>query len=308
MDIQPPQDLSFLENLPAPEAPRFWDTPHGVCVAWAECGDPAGRPVFFYHGWPSSRLQGAMLHHLALERNLRVITLDRPGIGKSAFVSRRKLMDWPPLIRAFADAHDIGRFAQFAVSGGGPYALACAAVMPERLTASVVLCGAVPLADTGLCGFHPAYRLLALIRWLPGRFFSLPLAVAGRLADGDPEQAPLSWIVGSLAEPDRLLLRAHPGIFRVLAGSFQEGLRQGGRGVMADADIYAQKWNIRLDAIQHPIRYWHGGMDRNIPAAAASGFVSRIPSARLVIDPREGHFSVAIRRAAAAMDHLAAAV
>ncbi len=307
MDAAPPPDLWFLENLPAPGAPRFWDSPHGLRVAWAESGVSTGRPVFFYHGWPSSRLQGSVLHHLALQRNLRVITLDRPGIGESTFVPHRKLTDWPPLIAAFADAHGIGRFAQLAVSGGGPYVLACAAVMPERLTASAVLCGALPLADTGLCGFHPAYRLLSWLRWLPGPVFSLPLMLAGRLAGGDPEQVPLRWIIGSLAEPDRLLLREHSGIFRALAGSFQEGLRQGGRGVMADAEIYAQKWGIRLDAIQHPIRYWHGGMDRNIPAAAVGRFVSRIPSASLVVDPHEGHFSLAVHRAVAAMDHLAAA-
>lgn len=299
--------LAFLQNMPVAEAPRFWESPQGMRVAWAECGDPAGRPLFFYHGWPSSRLQGALLHSLAMERNLRVITLDRPGIGASSFVPHRKLSDWPPMVAAFADALGIGRFAQFAVSGGGPYLLACAAAMPERLTASAVLCGAVPLAGSGMSGFHPAYRILARLRWLPGPVFSMPLMLAARLAGCDPLRPPLRWIIDSLAAADRDLLRASPEVFGVLAGSFREGVRQGGRGVMGDAEIYIQGWEIPYDTIRHPIHYWHGGKDRNIPAAAVKDFVAGIPSAKLVIDPDEGHFSLAIHRAATAMDHLAAA-
>src|SRR5687768_16775195 len=117
------EPLSFLDNLPPITAPSFWEYQPGIRIAWNEYGDPSGDTLFYYHGWPSSRLQARAIHHLALDRGIRVIALDRPGMGKSTRIPGRKLEDWAPLIEAFADAHGIGRFAQLGVSGGGPYVL-----------------------------------------------------------------------------------------------------------------------------------------------------------------------------------------
>ena len=75
---------------------------------------------------------------------------------------------------------------------------------------------------------------------------------------------------------------------------------------MEDGEIYLHNWGIPLEEIRHPIRYWHGGQDRHISAAMAERFVARVAGAVLTIDPEEGHFSLAIHRAAAAMDYLAA--
>jgi pimeloyl-ACP methyl ester carboxylesterase len=108
----------------------------------------------------------------------------------------------------------------------------------------------------------------------------------------------------TLPKADRELLLANPEAQHVLATSFAEGVRQGGRGVMEDADIYLQRWNLPLANIARPIRYWHGGMDRNIGAEMVRKFVAGIPHARLDVDPDEGHFSLAIHRARDAMDHL----
>ena len=299
-------ELGFLRDMPPPEDPRYWLTRDGGRVAWNEYGDPAGRPMIYCHGWPSSRLQARLLHHLARERGIRVLALDRPGMGRSTRQPGRTLASWPALVAGFADALGIGRFAQLGVSGGGPYVLACAAFLPERVAASAVLCGAVPLAGADWRGLHPAYRMLIPLRKLPGPLFNLPLALTGLLATGGFGKAPVSWLLRTLADADRELLLAHPSAQRVLAESLREGIRQGGRGVMADADVYFQDWGIPLDQVRLPIRYWHGGMDRNISVAMARRFVARIPGARLDIDSGEGHFSLAIRRAADAMDHLAA--
>jgi pimeloyl-ACP methyl ester carboxylesterase len=74
---------------------------------------------------------------------------------------------------------------------------------------------------------------------------------------------------------------------------------------MEDAAVYFADWKLPLDRIRLPLRYWHGGRDRNISAEMARRFVEGIPNARLDVDPEEGHFSLAIHRAAAALDHLA---
>ncbi len=290
-----------------PPAPNFWQFSPGKHLAWSEFGDPSGHPVFYHHGWPSSRLQAALAHSLAKERGLRLIAMDRPGMGRSTFEPRRRLDSWPALMESFADHLGIGRFSQLGVSGGAPYVLACAARMPDRLTGSAVLAGAVPLAEItgGPHGLHPLYQLLIPFRKLPAALFS-PLFRAASLATRmNPARFPLSLLMRSLPPEDRHLLTDSPELWNVIARSFREGVRQGGRGVMADADIYFQPLPFDIQSIRHPVRYWHGGNDRNIPLSAVREFTARIPGARLETDDSLGHFSLAWHMAPAALDHLA---
>lgn len=294
-------------NAPADE-PRFWQISPGRRLAWNEYGDPNGFPVMYYHGWPSSRLQAQLAHHLAQQRGLRIIAMDRPGMGRSTFEPGRTLDSWPGLMERFADALGIGKFGQLGVSGGGPYVLACAAGIPERLTGSAVLGGAVLMEESaaGLRGLHPAYRLLIPIRKLPGPVFSPMFRLAGLAARLNPAKPPLSWALRSLAAEDRKLLVDFPGLTDVLTASFQEASHgSGGRGVMTDAAIYFQPLGVDQGTVHHPIRYWHGGEDRNIPIAMVREFTRKIAGAELVVDEGLGHFSLVIQRAAAALDYLA---
>ncbi len=302
------ESLDFLRDLPPSQEPKFWEISPGRRLAWNEYADPNGFPVMYYHGWPSSRLQARLAHHLARERELRIVAMDRPGIGRSTFEAGRTLESWPDLIQRFADALGIGKFGQLGVSGGGPYVLACAARIPERLTGSVVLGGAVLMDESagGLRGLHPAYRLLIPIRKLPGAVFSPILRLAGLAARLNPARPPLSCVLRSLAAEDRKLLLDFPGLTEVLTASFQEASSgSGGRGVMTDAAIYFQRLGIDPGTVHHPIRYWHGGDDRNIPVAMVREFTRKIAGAELVVDEELGHFSLVIRRAAAALDYLA---
>jgi pimeloyl-ACP methyl ester carboxylesterase len=304
----PADSLDFLRNLPPAAEPQFWEISPGRLLAWNEYGDPAGRPVMYYHGWPSSRVQAGLAHHLAKDRGLRLIAMDRPGMGRSSIEARRSLESWPELMGRFADFLGIGKFGQVGVSGGGPYVLACAAKIPERLTGSAVLGGAVPLAELsgGLTGLHPIYRLLIPFRKLPGGLFSPVFHAAALSTRLNPTRAPMRWMLASLAEEDRRILVDFPDVWSVITRSFREGLSEhGGRGVLTDAEIYFQPMKIDLAAVSHPIRYWHGGDDRNIPLAMVREFTGKIATATLHVDEGLGHFSLVMRRAPDALDHLA---
>jgi pimeloyl-ACP methyl ester carboxylesterase len=299
--------LWFLDDLPPAGQTHFWEAGGGRRVAWSEYGEPAGYPLVYCHGWPSSRQQARLVHHLARVRRIRVLALDRPGMGCSTRQTGRTLLDWPPLVAAFADAHGIRQFLQLAVSGGAPYVLACAACLPERVTASAVLCGAVPLAAGDVAKLAPAYRLVEPLRRLPKRLLSLPIRLAAGLALREPERLPISLLLRTMPAADRELLLSRPAARRVIAESVFDSLSRGA-GVLDDAEIYFHDWHLPLENMRQPPRYWHGGADQVIPVELARRFLARIPGARLDIVPAEGHFSLAVHRATAAMDHLAASI
>ncbi|HEX7261710.1 MAG TPA: alpha/beta hydrolase, partial [Luteolibacter sp.] len=280
------ESLDFLRNLPPASEPRFWEIAPGQRLAWDEYGDPNGFPVMYYHGWPSSRSQARIAHHLAWERGLRLVAMDRPGMGRSTFEAGRTLESWPELMERFADALGIGKFGQLGISGGGPYVLACAARIPGRLSGSAVLSGAVLLDGlaSGLRGLHPAYRMLIPIRKLPSTLFSPMFRLAAAATHWNPARPPLSWVLQTLAAEDRKLLLDHPQLFDVLNEGFrQAAIVSGGRGVMMDAAIYFQRLEIDPQNVRHPIRYWHGGDDRNIPLSMVREFTGKIAGAELIV-------------------------
>lgn len=300
-------ELSFLSNPPSVGIPNFWEHSSGKLLAWNEYGDPAGAPVFYYHGWPSSRLQARLAHHLAHERGIRLISMDRPGMGKSTLIGDRHLDDWPELMTRFADHLHLEKFGQIGVSGGGPYVLTCAAKIPERLTGSAVLAGMVPLplTELGTSGLHPLYRTMIPFRNIPPPIFTGLFGIAAAVCKHPPDSFPVSFLIRSLAEEDRVLLHHSKDVWEVATKSFTEGVSSGGRGVMTDAEIYFQKPSFSLAEITHPIRYWHGGDDKNIPANLVEDLIRQMPNASLEVEKSLGHFSLAIHRAAAALDYLA---
>ena len=105
----------------------------GQTIALAEYGARDGEPIFFSHGWPSSRTMAELTHTAARELNLRIISPDRPGIRNSSLHPKRKLLDWPPLLEELADRLGIEQFRMLGISGGTPYAFASAWAMAERV-------------------------------------------------------------------------------------------------------------------------------------------------------------------------------
>ena len=297
--------LEYLNDLPPVGPAKIHEVAGGGRLGWDEYGDSSGKPVVFYHGWPSSRLQGRMVHHLAAARGLRVIAVDRPGIGRSSFVANRRLGDFAPLLESLLDRLGIGRFGQLGVSGGGPYVVAGVDYFRERVAGSAVLCGAVPLAGVARAGLHPVYRLLIPLRRLPAGLF-VPVLGLGRWYARGEVSAGSAWrlLLGTLPAADREILLGRREVLPVFFESFREGARQGPAGVLADAEIYLQDWGIDLGGLCGEIRYWQGEADGNIPGGLVKEFVARVGGASLVVDAGEGHFSLALRRAPAALDFL----
>src|SRR5438105_4654797 len=163
--------------------------PDGHTIGYAEFGAPSGTPIISIHGYADSRITRHPDDALAASLNVRLITLDRPGVGLSDYRPARTVLEWTDDVAALADHLALGKFAVFGWSGGGPHALACAYQFPDRLTAVGVVAGFAPFdrprATEGMR--DDMRKFLPLLRRLPWLSHmvtsSLPLAYRRDPAD-----------------------------------------------------------------------------------------------------------------------------
>jgi pimeloyl-ACP methyl ester carboxylesterase len=265
--------------------------PDGHTIAYCEFGDPLGRPTFYFHGFPGSRVEAALAHDTARERNVRIIAPDRPGYGHSSFDPVRTIRDWAGTVDSLADHLELDRFAVVGVSGGGPYALACAAGIPARITRMAVVCGLAPLSPAAnLEGMRLPHRLGLTLAKL-GPCLTWPAFGLGRFFVAPNGERMVRFIEGHAAPPDRRIL-AEERTRRILARSFDEAVRQASRGPGWDAYLYARPWNIDLSQIRMPVHAWYGLEDIIVPPAMGRFLEDALPDCRISFCPGQAHFSV----------------
>lgn len=285
---------SLPHGLPQPTSQGRIRRPGGRRLGYVEYGRPEGEPVFYFHGFPACHLEAALAAETATRLGVRLIAADRPGIGLSDPAPGRTLTDWPGDVSALADALGIGHFAVLGVSGGAPYAAACAALLPDRLTRAGIVSGLGPLDHPGATiGMPPLNRLvLCLYRHAPPLgylCFALLAAVAGRR----PERT-FALLAGFLPPADRASLQGAPR--QILIASYAEALRRGPAAGHRELWLFTHPWAIPLHRIALPVTLWHGEADTTVPAALGRHLAAAIPGCRSRFHPQEGHFSLPIRR------------
>jgi pimeloyl-ACP methyl ester carboxylesterase len=265
--------------------------PGGRKLAYAEFGRPDGTPVLYFHGSPASRLEPLLIGDEVLARlGWRVVAPDRPGIGRSDFQPGRRLTDWPADVTALADSLGLARFAVLGNSGGGPYVAVCAARIPERLTAAVIVSGGWrmdwPEATEGLP--FPNRLTLLLARRAPP-VLRLLLGLMGGVAQGERERE-LAQLKRRVP-PEDYAAFAEPGRLEAFGQTMRECLRQGARGAAWDLGLYVRDFGFRLDEVRVPLTLFHGERDTNAPIAMVRRAVAQLPTARLVTYRNEAHLS-----------------
>lgn len=283
---------------------RLLCLPDGRRLAVSIFGDAAGRPVFYQHGLPGSRLEAALVADEAARCGVRLVAVDRPGYGSSDARPGRRLGDVAADLAAVADELGIGRFALLGVSGGGLFALAAAARLPERISALGLVCALGPLVVPELMRvLHlPARLCFGLMQSCPRlarpffRFVVCPL-LAARPA----------WTLGLLApvmpSADRAVWR-QPEVRDRLTAAIAEAFRQGGEGVVQDLRLLSGPLGFSPAAVRMPVRIWHGGDDRTVPVAHGRWYAARLPTAVLEEVFGEGHFSLPVRRGGRILEDL----
>jgi pimeloyl-ACP methyl ester carboxylesterase len=276
--------------------------PDGRELAYEEYGDPSGNPVLSFHGGLSSRLDAAPAHTAALSLGLRIVSPDRPGIGRSTFQPNRRLLDWPHDVAALTGALDIDRFAVIGWSCGGPYAAVCAATMRDRVTAVGLLSSAVPLELIGTTkGLSSDDRILLLLvrraPWLASALLRISIADA-------TENRLFREIRRTFPAVDWSALQERGSVIDAVA-FIKESMRQGTAGCLQDYRVFGEPWGFDLADVTAPVHLWEGAEDHTGPPEYRELLLRHLPDARLSIVPGEGHLSLLQHQAHAILADLA---
>ena len=267
------------------------DLADGRELGWAEFGDPDGAPVLWFHGTPGGRRQlPPDAPSAAAERGMRIIGMDRPGTGRSSPHQYRDVADIVPDVVELLDAIGIDELAVGGLSGGGPYALAAAWGLADRVTAAAVLGGVGPTRgpETApglprlLVPAEPVLRLAAgplgtllttgvrpVIPWAEGLFDAY-------VRIGPASDRP------ALSQQDLKSVLLHD-----LITSLEGGLR----APFGDLVVFARDWGFSLQDIAVPVTFWHGDADGIVPFVHGSHQAGLVPAGRLVVCPERGHFA-----------------
>lgn len=268
----------------------------GRKLCYAEYGAENGLPLLYFHGWPSSRLQARTLDTLGKELGVTIYAPDRPGLGKSENQLNRRLHDISETVEDILTQLRItDKVHLLGVSGGGPYALATACALNDRVSSTSIVCGAPPLAEfKDNKGMNPTYRLLLQLRPVLPALLKPALPITKWVASKTYQEPPLSWFVKTLAPADqKIFLEDKATLFAL--DSFREALTENAPGLILDADAYSAPWNLDFTKISHPVHFWHGTADQNLPFHMAKELAAMVPKAIPHWIEGEGHYSLPIQ-------------
>ena len=267
--------------------------PDGRDLGYGLYGNPLGIPIIDFHGIPGSRREAKLIASYIQRDDLCFIGFDRPGYGCSSPKRNYKISDLPADVAALTDHLKLKHFIALGYSGGGPFALACAAQMPERLGAVGIVSGVGP-SEIGAEGMHEsnkkkfnlAKRMPALARIMLTAGFS---AMRRHPDQVGPELERIWW---QMPEVDQRVLQDKSfsqGITEITLDAILHTVR----GWVDEEILMSKPWQFNLAEIMAAnIFLWHGGLDRNVPISMAKAAAERIPGCQASFFPEEGHLSL----------------
>ncbi|MEV4628140.1 alpha/beta hydrolase [Micromonospora sp. NPDC049523] len=245
--------------------------------------------VLWHHGSPQTGAPLEPLLTAARARGIRLLSYGRPSYGGSSPLAGRDVASAAADVAQIVDALGVDRFAVMGASGGGPHALACAALLPDRVTGVVCLAGLAPFTEA----FDWYAGMVA-----PG---GLRAAAAGRAAR-ERHAATDEFDVNSFTSADWAAL---DGTWASLGADAQRAGGEGPDGLVADDLAFVAPWGFDVTRVGAPALFVQGGQDRVVPPSHADWLVDNCPASELWLRPRDGHVSV-LDASAVAMDWLRA--
>jgi len=260
-------------------------TPDGRTLAVEDAGDPQGRPVLVHVGTPGSRRLYGRTVADATARGLRLISYDRPGYGGSTPRPGRNMAACAADVRAICDALGIDRLATWGLSGGGPHVLACAALLPDLVTAAAALCSLAPYDAEGLdwlAGFSPGaineVRVMVRDEIAARAMFEYDRA---ELLAASPADLAAQWT--SMLPPGN-----DPAFLVDEAACMQQAMAPGIEGSWDDCRAQLSPWGFDVTRIAVPVLVMHGRLDRAVPFSHGEWLAAHIPGVEAWLFDDEG--------------------
>ena len=254
-------------------------------------GPTDGWPVFYFHGTPSSGMEAQLIENEVLEKNeIRLISIDRPGIGMSGFQKQRNFSHWAKDVEAVANELGIEKFSILGFSGGAGYVAACAALIPNRLQTAVIVAGAWKM-NVKEANEHVFESIRLFWKVAAKAPFIVPFIIKAMRTEKDEiTEDEIELWKHRTTEIDFNFLKENNRI-AILKSSVNQAIANI-KGVTWDVLMYVKDWDIALEKIQFPITLFHGLQDRNVPVALVEKTVSVLPNATLKLYEHEGHYSI----------------
>ena len=271
--------------------------PGGRALRVRDVGDPGGVPVVVHHGTPGSRFFRSRWLEDAAERGIRLIGFDRAGYGGSDRNPGRSVADVAADVDAICDQLGLERILTHGSSGGGPHALACAALLGDRVVAAATLCSVGPsdAADLDFVAGMGEDNVVEFGAAVEGEDALAPLLE--KLAEGmlaaEPEE--LAREVASILSPPDVAV-VNGGLASELLESFREGVGVTRAGWIDDDLAFVRPWGFELSSIAVPVALWQGRQDLMVPAAHGEWLSGHIPGVDAHLSDEDGHLSVEQRR------------
>lgn len=262
----------------------------GRRLSFAEFGTPRGAAIIWMHGTPGGRRQIPLeARAYAAEHDLRIIGIDRPGIGTSTPHLYANVLDWVGDLEMLADALAIDTMRVIGLSGGGPYAMAAGVGLPDRVHGVGVLGGVAPMTGPdairgGLVEIAPYAAPVLSITRIP-----LSYLLAGAIRLIRPLAGPAIDTYASLQPRGDKELLARPEFRAMFLDDLLHGARFQVGAPLADIILFTRPWGFDLADVKVPVRWWHGDSDHIIPHAHGVHVASRLPDVRFETIHGESH-------------------
>jgi pimeloyl-ACP methyl ester carboxylesterase len=262
----------------------------GRTVAFVDHGPEGAPAVVFAHGFMACRLSAPVVEG---DPPVRVIAIDRPGIGGSSPQPGRRVLDWPGDVAALVDALGVDEFAVLGHSGGGPFAAACAFRLADRVHALGLACAFAPMDRTGATDGmnHRMAKAMPMLRRAPW-MTRLMCSSLPRQYARDPEKAFERQFGRDLPPCDRRALE-NDTARRSLLDAAVESTRGGARSLALESQLmFSRPWGFVPSSIAVPTRLWYGADDTLTPPSMGEYLHAQIAGSELVVYPDEGHMAL----------------
>lgn len=282
-----------FRSLPQPRVEGAVRLDDGRRIGFAEFGDPHGRTFVWLHGTPGARRQiPPQARALAESDGLRLIGLDRPGVGRSSAHLYASVSEFSADLRTVADTLGIERMGLIGLSGGGPFALAAGALMPERVAVIGVLGGVAPTRGPdqvggGLVSLGARFAPLILASRVPlgvGLSYGVKLLI--------PFGNPLASMFGRVSPPEDRRILNTPEMRAMFLDDLVSGGQRQMQAPLADILAFSRDWGFTLGDVARPVLWWHGDADQIVPFRHGEHCVARLPDAELRRLPGISHLSL----------------